>query len=91
MKRSQKPHIRPGLTRQSLKKQGKRQENSGMIILTTAKKYCSQCWNCVHSNMARIPEHAVGINIKKTAVEAEMPLTFPIKGQPEPMSIFLID
>lgn len=41
--------------------------------------------------MARIPEHAVGINMKKTAAEAEMPLVFPIKGQPEPMSILLID
>ncbi|WP_269849686.1 DUF2284 domain-containing protein [Methanosarcina horonobensis] len=46
---------------------------------------------CIHSNMARIPEHAVGINMKKTAAEAEMPLVFPIKGQPEPMSILLID
>lgn len=46
---------------------------------------------CIHSNMARIPEHAVGINMKKTAAEAEMPIEFPIKGQPEPMSILLID
>jgi len=30
--------------------------------------------------MARIPEHAVGINMKKTAVESEMPIEFPIKG-----------
>jgi predicted metal-binding protein len=41
--------------------------------------------------MARIPEHAVGINMKKTAAESGMPLKFPIKGQPEPMSILLID
>jgi predicted metal-binding protein len=46
---------------------------------------------CLHSNMARIPEHAVGINMKKTAAESDMPLQFPIKGQPEPMSILLID
>lgn len=46
---------------------------------------------CLHSNMARIPEHAVGINMKKTASEAGMPIFFPIKGQPEPMSILLID
>ena len=46
---------------------------------------------CLHSNIARIPEHAVGINMKKTAAESEMPIVFPIKGQPEPMSILLID
>ena len=59
---------------------------------------CRLCEKCnvengiwVHSNMARIPEHAVGINMKKTAAESEMPIEFPIKGQPEPMSILLID
>ena len=46
---------------------------------------------CLHSNMARIPEHAVGINMKKTAAESGMPIEFPIKGQPEPMSILFID
>ncbi|MCD1296366.1 metal-binding protein [Methanocella sp. CWC-04] len=46
---------------------------------------------CVHPNMARIPEHAVGINMKKTAEKAGMALKFPIKGNPEPMSVLLID
>jgi predicted metal-binding protein len=46
---------------------------------------------CLHPNMARIPEHAVGINMKKTAEEAGMALKFPIKGNPEPMAILLID
>ena len=46
---------------------------------------------CLHSNMARIPEHGVGINMKKTAAEAEMPIEFPIKGQPKLMAILLID
>ncbi|AKB75242.1 hypothetical protein MSLAZ_1981 [Methanosarcina lacustris Z-7289] len=66
-----------------------------VVFVNGSCRLCEKCnvenGTCVHSNMARIPEHAVGINIKKTAVEAEMPLTFPIKGQPEPMSIFLID
>lgn len=46
---------------------------------------------CLHPNMARIPEHAVGINMKKTAEEAGMALKFPIKGNPEPMAILLIN
>ena len=46
---------------------------------------------CIRSNMARIPEHAVGINMKKTAAESDMGIKFPIKGQPEPMAILLID
>lgn len=46
---------------------------------------------CLHTNMARIPEHAVGINMKKTAEEAGMALKFPVEGNPEPMAILLID
>ena len=46
---------------------------------------------CIHPSMARIPEHAVGINMKKTAKKAEMELKFPISGHPEPMTILLID
>ena len=46
---------------------------------------------CLHPNMARIPEHAVGINMKKTAAEAGMPIAFPIGRTPEPMAILLID
>ncbi|MGA9141899.1 MAG: DUF2284 domain-containing protein [Methanocella sp.] len=46
---------------------------------------------CLHPNMARIPEHAVGINMKKTAAEAGMAITFPIGQTPEPMAILLID
>ena len=46
---------------------------------------------CLHPNMASIPEHAVGINMKKTAEKAGMALKFPIEGHPEPMAILLID
>ncbi|HWR25632.1 MAG TPA: DUF2284 domain-containing protein [Methanosarcina sp.] len=58
-------------------------------------RHCEKCnvekGICVHSNLARIPEHAVGINMVKTAAESDMPLEFPVKGQPEPMAILLID
>ncbi|WP_424358345.1 DUF2284 domain-containing protein [Methanocella sp. MCL-LM] len=46
---------------------------------------------CLHPNRARIPEHAVGINMKKTAEKAGMGLKFPVQGHPEPMAILLID
>jgi predicted metal-binding protein len=59
---------------------------------------CRLCENCnvengvcLHPNMARIPEHAVGINMKRTAKEAGMPLQFPIGPHPEPMCLLLID
>lgn len=35
---------------------------------------------CIQSHLARIPEHAVGINMKKTAAESGMHLQFPFKG-----------
>jgi len=46
---------------------------------------------CLHPTQARIPEHAVGINMKKTAEKAGMPIRFPVTGHPEPMAILLID
>lgn len=46
---------------------------------------------CIHPNLARISEHAVGINMIKTAKESGMALKFPFEDQPEPMTILLID
>lgn len=46
---------------------------------------------CIHPSRARIPEHAVGINMKKTAENAGMGIRFPIDGKPEPMALLLID
>jgi len=46
---------------------------------------------CAHPTRARIPEHAVGINMKKTAEIAGIPIRFPVAGHPEPMAILLID
>ncbi len=46
---------------------------------------------CLHPTQARIPEHAVGINMKHTTEKAGMPIRFPITGHPEPMAILLID
>jgi len=56
---------------------------------------CEKCnvemGNCIHPTMARYSEHAVGVNMKKTAEKAGMPITFPIKGRPEPTALLLID
>ncbi len=46
---------------------------------------------CVHPTQARIPEHAVGVNMVKTAGKAGMPIRFPVEGHPELMALLLID
>ena len=46
---------------------------------------------CVHPTQARIPEHAVGINMVATAKKAGMPIRFPVQGHPELMALLLID
>ena len=59
---------------------------------------CDLCENCnvqtgvcLHPTMARCPEHAVGVNMKKTAEKAGIPISFPIKGNPEPTALILVD
>jgi predicted metal-binding protein len=58
-------------------------------------RLCSVCNTkgeaCIYPSMARISEHAVGVNMKKTAKEAGMEIKFPISGHPEPMTILLIE
>jgi predicted metal-binding protein len=73
--------------------------NSGhsfaMAFVNGSCRLCKSCnlkgGICIHPNLARIPEHAVGINMKKTAEEAGMELKFPFVDHPEPMTIMLID
>lgn len=55
------------------------------------EKYNVEAGICLHPTMARCPEHAVGVNMKKTAEKAGMPISFPIKGKPEPTALLLID
>lgn len=58
-------------------------------------RLCSVCnaegEECIYPSMARISEHAVGVNMKKTAKEVGMEIKFPISGHPEPMTILLIE
>ncbi|HNX17415.1 MAG TPA: DUF2284 domain-containing protein [Methanoregula sp.] len=46
---------------------------------------------CVHPTQARIPEHAVGVNMVATSAKAGMPIKFPVEGNPELMALLLID
>ena len=46
---------------------------------------------CIHPTQARIPEHAVGVNMVKTAAHAGMPIRFPVQEHPELMALLLID
>jgi predicted metal-binding protein len=46
---------------------------------------------CVHPNLARWSEDAVGVNVKKTAANAGVEVTFPFAKNPESFAILLID
>jgi predicted metal-binding protein len=46
---------------------------------------------CIHPSKARISEHAVGVNMEKTANEAGIKLKFPFSGNPEHVTILLIE
>jgi len=73
--------------------------NAGFTLaLALVNGSCRLCENCnvkngvcVHPTMARIPEHAVGVNMKKTAEVAGMAIKFPVSENPTPMALLLID
>jgi predicted metal-binding protein len=73
--------------------------NAGYTLaLALASGSCRLCETCnvkggicIHPTRARIPEHAVGINMKKTAALAGMPIRFPCVDHPEAMALLLID
>ena len=46
---------------------------------------------CIYPTMTRFPEHAVGVNMKKTAEKAGMTITFPFEEVPDPIALLLID
>jgi len=73
--------------------------NAGYTLaLALTNGSCRLCENCnvkngvcIHPTMARLPEHAVGINMKKTAEKAGMAIQFPVSGSPTLMAVLLID
>lgn len=66
-----------------------------LALVNGSCRLCESCnvnnGVCVHPSMARIPEHALGVNMKKTAEKAGMAIQFPVSGNPTPMAMLLID
>ena len=52
---------------------------------------CNMEGTCVHPSMARYPEHALGVNVKKTLKNIGMSITFPFEKHPEGIGTLLID
>ncbi|HUK84511.1 MAG TPA: DUF2284 domain-containing protein, partial [Candidatus Acidoferrum sp.] len=46
---------------------------------------------CAHPNLARLSEDAVGVNVKETAANAGIEVTFPFAKNPESFALLLID
>ncbi len=46
---------------------------------------------CVHSDMARMSEDAVGVNVRKTAKNAGITFIFPYPEHPASYALLLID
>lgn len=46
---------------------------------------------CIYPSMTRFPEHAVGVNMKRTVQEAGMTISFPFEKIPDPVALLLID
>ena len=55
---------------------------------------CAKCnmeATCTHPTMARYPEHALGVNVKKTLKNVGMSIKFPFEKHPEGIGMLLID
>jgi predicted metal-binding protein len=46
---------------------------------------------CSHPTLARFSEDAVGVNVRKTAQNAGIPVTFPFEKNPESFALLLIE
>ncbi len=69
-----------------------------ILALAFASGTCQLCEKCntqtrvcVHPELARWSEDAVGVNVKKTAANAGIEVTFPFAKQPESFALLLID
>lgn len=69
--------------------------SSALALVKGSCRLCEICnvknGVCLHPNMARMPEHAVGIDIKRTAELVGISLHIQKSGQVEPMALLLID
>jgi len=64
-------------------------------FISGACELCEKCnlqtKICVNPTMARYSEDAVGVNVKKTAQNAGIPVKFPFEKNPESFALLLID
>ncbi|MCX8151261.1 MAG: DUF2284 domain-containing protein [Candidatus Bathyarchaeota archaeon] len=65
-------------------------------FVSGACQLCEKCSGvetglCVHQELARISEDAVGVNVKKTAAKANISVIFPFPKNPESFALLLID
>jgi predicted metal-binding protein len=58
---------------------------------TLCEKCNTQTRICTHPELARMSEDAVGVNVKKTAANAGITVTFPFAKKPESFALLLID
>src|SRR5208283_3268510 len=68
------------------------------LALSFVSGHCQLCEKCntetricAHPNLARWSEDAVGVNVKKTAANAGIDVTFPFAKTPESFALLLID
>jgi len=55
---------------------------------------CEKCnieGTCTHPTMARYPEHALGVNVKKTLNNVGMSVNFPFERHPDGIGMLLIE
>ena len=66
-----------------------------IAFVSGACQLCDKCNTetriCVHPNLARWSEDAVGVNVRKTAANAGITVTFPFAKNPESFALLLID
>ena len=72
--------------------------NRGYVLaLALAPGSCTLCKKCnvedtcIYPSMARYPEHALGVNVKKTLKNVGMSIKFPFEKNPEGVGMLLID
>lgn len=65
-------------------------------FVSGACQVCEKCPGvetglCVHQDLARMSEDAVGVNVKKTAAKAGIAVIFPFPKNPESFALLLLD
>jgi predicted metal-binding protein len=69
--------------------------NLALAFASGTCQLCEKCNTqtkiCVHPELARWSEDAVGVNVRKTAANAGIEVTFPLAKTPESFALLLID